>query len=371
MHRLADLGRDVARVPEIEQVVVAARGERETVVRPGESADLLRVAGVRRDVRLRDAHVIVANRAVARAARQQVLVPGERRDAARVAAHLADLLLARHVPQLHGRVVRADRQVLRAARLDPRERRDAVVGRLHRAELGDGGRRRVPQVHGAAERDGEHVVRAPVHQVQVVVVEQLGRVENALGRRRDVSRHLLALRTAVGGAVRAVQHAKVVLVRLVGQRRLLAVREYLLATHGTATVQQALGELSLVRLAVAVDLVDLVDVRRRNAVVVVIRILLQEIEVGNINVHGAAVRNKSVSSLTNVHNESSDENSKNSRDAQTQKTVTNEKTDSRSKSTAKNHTRAIETHRKTRSNNRTPRNECKRNENECNGQNGS
>ena len=46
--------------------------------------------------------------------------------------------------------------------------------------------RRVPQIDRVAERNAEDVGRRPVEEVEVVVVEQLGRVEDPLGRLRDV-----------------------------------------------------------------------------------------------------------------------------------------------------------------------------------------
>eukprot|EP00966_Prymnesium_polylepis_P259379 5991135-Prymnesium_polylepis.2 len=49
---------------------------------------------------------------------------------------------------------------------------------------------RIPEVDGVAEADAEHVVGRPVEQVQVEVVDQLGRVQYPLGRLRDVPRVL-------------------------------------------------------------------------------------------------------------------------------------------------------------------------------------
>ena len=40
--------------------------------------------------------------------------------------------------------------------------------------------------HLVSKRDAQHVTLAPVEEVEVEVVEELGRVEDALGLRRDV-----------------------------------------------------------------------------------------------------------------------------------------------------------------------------------------
>ena len=61
----------------------------------------------------------------------------------------------------------------------------ARARRLHQRR--DRARRGVPQVDRIAEGDCEDVLGVPVEQVEVVVVEQLGRVEDALGRLRDVA----------------------------------------------------------------------------------------------------------------------------------------------------------------------------------------
>ena len=57
----------------------------------------------------------------------------------------------------------------------------------------------------------EDILGVPVEQIEVVVVEQLGRVEDALGRLRDVPPG--PIRTLDGGPVQRVEHA---------QRRVLA-----------------------------------------------------------------------------------------------------------------------------------------------------
>ncbi len=188
-------------------------------VAPAEAADLLLVARQRCDVVLLHAHVVVHDGGVARARGEHVAVPGQGAHAGRVAAHGAHLPLGRHVPQLRLRRGRADRQV-RARVLDPRHGGDVVVGVGHRHELGDVAGGGVPQVQRLREGDGQHVGGAPVHDVEVVVVEQVGRVQDALGRRGDVPVAPEGARPAPRGAraVLAVQHLlQLVLEALAGQ----------------------------------------------------------------------------------------------------------------------------------------------------------
>lgn len=49
---------------------------------------------------------------------------------------------------------------------------------------------RAPQIHAATQADAQHVLRGPVHQVQVEVVLQLRRVQNLEGDPRDLARRL-------------------------------------------------------------------------------------------------------------------------------------------------------------------------------------
>ena len=66
------------------------------------------------------------------------------------------------------------------------------------------------------EGDGEVVVFAPVHQVEVVVVNDVGRVKNPLGDLGDVTGELLAGL----GLSRAIEDLQIVAVALWGRRRL-------------------------------------------------------------------------------------------------------------------------------------------------------
>ena len=71
------------------------------------------------------------------------------------------------------------------------------------------------------EGDGQVVVLAPVHEVEVVVVNDVGRVKNPLRDLGDVPRELLAGL----GLSRAVEDLQIVAVTLWGRRRFGLIRE--------------------------------------------------------------------------------------------------------------------------------------------------
>ena len=70
----------------------------------------------------------------------------------------------------------------------------------------------IPEVNVGPEGDGQVVVLAPVHQVEVVVVDDVGGVQNPLGDLGDVPGELLAgLRLS-----RAIEDLQIVAVTLWG-----------------------------------------------------------------------------------------------------------------------------------------------------------
>jgi hypothetical protein len=73
------------------------------------------------------------------------------------------------IPELHFVRGRSDRDLIAVA---PRDARDDLLF-VDADKVLDLGGARVPQVHGASERDGEHVVAAPRQQVQIVVVHNV------------------------------------------------------------------------------------------------------------------------------------------------------------------------------------------------------
>eukprot|EP00166_Cyanidium_caldarium_P006323 ctg_900.g374 len=83
------------------------------------------------------------------------------------------------------------RQAVAARR--PAHRAHGVRRRLHIAQLGHFGGVRAPQIHRVAQTDRQHVARRPVHQVEVEVVRQRGRVQHFEGHAGDAA--LRATRT--------------------------------------------------------------------------------------------------------------------------------------------------------------------------------
>ena len=109
-------------------------------------------------------------------------IPGERAHARIVTAQGTHLLEPAHVPDLNLGVVGADGDVLAvAAPLHAGDVIVTVVG-IRLAQLLDVAAVGVPQVHHAAQRHRDLVGGSPVDEVQVVVVDELGRVEDPLGR---------------------------------------------------------------------------------------------------------------------------------------------------------------------------------------------
>ena len=116
---------------------------------------------------------------------------------------------------------------------EPGHRADVVVLLLEGRELDDGTVRGVPDVDRRGESNGDAVVGTPLDEVQVVIVQQLRRVQDTRGRARDVASRLrpsdrgAAVLHAIvleGSAVlRRVEHAEVAHVALGSRGRLVLV----------------------------------------------------------------------------------------------------------------------------------------------------
>ena len=72
--------------------------------------------------------------------------------------------------------------------------------------------------HLVSKRDAQHVTLTPVEEVEVEVIEELGRVEDALGLRRDVPP--VPLGRQAGRAVVPVHGAQLIHLSVRGRRRL-------------------------------------------------------------------------------------------------------------------------------------------------------
>src|SRR6267142_2746530 len=174
-----------ATVPNIHDIVIAAAREELSIRSPLESADFATMSDKLHHLVPCDTHVMVPDAPISACRAQEMAVPAERSDLSLVPAHRAQFLSGLDVPQLD--LARAD--------ADPQER--AVVGKVHRGDVGALGRRadlhhparvRLPDVSVLRERDGDDVLHGPRQQVEVKVVDHSGRIEHALGLRRDLPR---------------------------------------------------------------------------------------------------------------------------------------------------------------------------------------
>mmetsp|Transcript_16758 Transcript_16758/g.50803 ORF Transcript_16758/g.50803 Transcript_16758/m.50803 type:complete len:250 (-) Transcript_16758:354-1103(-) len=215
--------------PEVHQVVVRSGSEDLAIRRIGQPAHFLGVADARADGVVADADVVVDDRRIATRRRDDVRVPREGRDARRVAVHAAQAARRADVPQFGDASCGADREVARSrlAR-QPRDRADvvfAVAAGAQVRQLANRAVRGIPDVHRRAERHGDAVVGAPLDQIQVVVVEQVGRVEHARRRRRYVPRQQFSGTQDFPrrAGLRRVQHSQIAHVALRSGRRLVLV----------------------------------------------------------------------------------------------------------------------------------------------------
>jgi len=206
---LAELGSGhLARIPNVDQVIVAAGSELGTVGTPLEAADL---GGVREELSglvFSNADIVVEDVTAAGAGRKSRLVPGHDTNTGIVAGHGPQLGALLDIPDLN--VARAETHRDVGAILRPPYRRNVCVGRGlekagHRARLG------VPDVDVAFESDSNLVTGAPVEEIEVVVIDQARRVEYTLGSGKDAAAGLrtntrlegtIVLRTEVDGLAR-------------------------------------------------------------------------------------------------------------------------------------------------------------------------
>ena len=166
------------RVPEAEQILVPAAREGAALVVPPEAAYLLGVPDVGAHHVIATTDVVLHDERVPSAGAQPVLVPAERADPRRVPVERPQPSLGLGVPQLHDVVVRPHGDEVAVPLVaDPAHARHEV-GLLPQGEqVLDVSRVGLPEVHALSERDREDVALAPAHEVEVVVVHELRRVQ--------------------------------------------------------------------------------------------------------------------------------------------------------------------------------------------------
>mmetsp|Transcript_26814 Transcript_26814/g.77329 ORF Transcript_26814/g.77329 Transcript_26814/m.77329 type:complete len:409 (+) Transcript_26814:1431-2657(+) len=199
-------------IPQAELVVVAATGQSEAVGTPRQATDLLRMAGQGGNVVAGNPDVVVDNDGVASTRGQNVSVPRQTSHALGMAVHGTELLASLDIPQLSAATGRADGNVS-ATLLDPRDGGDVgVVPTLEGAELLDIAGTGIPEVDGLVQSNGQDVGIVPRQEVEVVIVEEVGSVEDAAGCRGDLTAHELGGLALIdhGGTRGGVQDLEVV-----------------------------------------------------------------------------------------------------------------------------------------------------------------
>ena len=118
-------------------------------------------------------------------------VPGQTSHALGMAVHGTELLASLNIPKLGAATGRSDGNVC-ATLLDPGDGGDVgVVPTLEGAELLDITSTGIPKVDGLIQSDGQDVGIVPRQEVEVVIVEEVGSVEDAAGCRGDLTAHEL------------------------------------------------------------------------------------------------------------------------------------------------------------------------------------
>mmetsp|Transcript_2036 Transcript_2036/g.8157 ORF Transcript_2036/g.8157 Transcript_2036/m.8157 type:complete len:316 (+) Transcript_2036:580-1527(+) len=273
-------------VPDMQQVIVTAGRELVATRRPLQPANLLGVRGKRGGAVLADANVVHHHGVVPAACGELRAIPRERADAGVVTAQGTHLLEPAHVPDLNLGVVGADGDVLAvAAPLHAGDVIVTVVG-IRLAQLLDVAAVRVPEVHHASERHGDLVGGSPVDEVQVVVVDELGRVEDPLRCGGDVPERLLGLDPSAG--VVCVHAARRVLHPGGGLGSLGLEREDLRRARAAVLAQKVARQLLLVLLLAGRRNL------RREVQVIGVGVLLHEVVVGDVQIQRAAVGDEAV-----------------------------------------------------------------------------
>ena len=78
----------------------------------------------------------------------------------------------------------------------PADGRNVIVGMINRNQMLNVPRRGIPQVDGLGQGHGQDVVLRPTNQIQVIIIDNVGGIQNAQGRRGNLAPHTLA--TTVG-----------------------------------------------------------------------------------------------------------------------------------------------------------------------------
>ena len=116
-------------------------------------------------------------------------IPCQASDPSRVAFHGPHFAERRGIPELDLAVVQTNGDVLPIrAPVDACHGTLFLIPNLH--QLLNGTAARVPQVHSVTQGYGDHVLRTPIQEVQIVVIQQLWCVQGSLCRLENHNKYL-------------------------------------------------------------------------------------------------------------------------------------------------------------------------------------
>ena len=267
-------------VPDVENVVVATRGQLGAIRRPLQPDDLLGVSVFpAREEGVLLADVAVHDGVVAASGGQDMFVPGQGSNSISMVVEAPQLLTLVHVPELDtGRAVGGADGDVGGGKGNPGNGGDSLAF-FHFHQLLDFSGGGVPQVNALVQGHSEDVVLGPVEEVEVVVVLHFRCVKDALGERRDVAEVGAVL--LVGNFVVGVEDRT---------------RDRGRNFFGDGGLGLEGKDLGVVELAVVQG------VGQKGLVIVVVVVfshhaVVRQVEVGQIGVHGRPVGNKTIAFL--------------------------------------------------------------------------
>mmetsp|Transcript_21988 Transcript_21988/g.44133 ORF Transcript_21988/g.44133 Transcript_21988/m.44133 type:complete len:202 (-) Transcript_21988:216-821(-) len=179
------------------------------------------------------AHVVVENRGISAPGRKNVVIPGQRTDARSMSRHRSELLLLVDIPDLNVLASCSHSKIMTVFHKLDRSDDIVFIGRF--AQQVNRAGCCIPEVNARAETNRKRVLARPAENVDVIVINKVRCVEDALRRGIDMT-ELAA--NANGFPVRGVKNAQLVMVRFGGLGRLVAIRKNL----RTAVLQNGLSD---------------------------------------------------------------------------------------------------------------------------------
>lgn len=194
------------RLPDHEHVVVTTRCQLRAIWRPLQSANFLLMAAQAIGDVIPHPHIMVQDGAISAAGAEGVIVPGESRDASSVARKIPYRSNSFSIPNLSIAVGKAHGDMFPVG--CPTHAGDVVIV-INGEELLDVSAGRVPEVDGLVESDSDGVIAAPIEKIEVVIVDEVGGVEDAIWLLGNCSEFLGMARVSCIGCVEGCEVAAV------------------------------------------------------------------------------------------------------------------------------------------------------------------